>query len=154
MKNIRKAKNLTFTVSNRQKKIRINLDKIKEVLEAAEKLFAAPPEEAGVIIVSDRTIRKINKDFLNKDASTDVMSFKLSGKYGEIIISAETALRNSSKYGISLEKEALYLIVHGYLHLKNYKDYNTAQRKKMMDVQDEIFSQLLGTGLLDGKTGQ
>jgi probable rRNA maturation factor len=152
MKNTRKGKKLIFTVSNRQKKISINLDKIKKVLEKAGELFSAPPEEAGVIIVSDRIIRKINRDFLKKDTSTDVMSFKLSGKYGEIIISAETALRNSSKYGISLEKEVLYLIAHGYLHLKNYRDYNTAQRKEMLDVQDKIFAKMLDTGLLDGKT--
>jgi len=94
--------------------------------------------------VSDRLIKKINRQFLKKNCPTDVISFKLSRKYGEVIISAETAFRNSCKYGNTIENEIIYLIIHGYLHLKNYRDYSSSQKEKMLTVQDALFHQLTG----------
>lgn len=142
MRNITKKKNLFFKINNRQRKIRIDISNIQNILDDNINLFFAPPEEIGVIIVSDRAIKTLNKKFLNKDSTTDVLSFKLSKKYGEIIISSETTYKNSLLYGVSLEEELIYLIIHGYLHLKNYKDYTSADRKKMLSVQDEIFSSI------------
>lgn len=132
-----------FAINNSQKKIHIKMQEIKKVFGEKRGLFSAPPEKIGVTIVSDKKIKPLNRKFFKKNLPTDVMSFKISRKYGDIVISAETALRNSLKYGFSLEKEIIYLIVHGYLHLKNYKDYNDLQRKKMMEVQDGLFNALL-----------
>ncbi|HNS31897.1 MAG TPA: rRNA maturation RNase YbeY [bacterium] len=142
MKNTLKRKSPVFRINNRQKKISINLSDIRKVFEGNSEFFSPPPQEIGVTIVSDRVIRKINRQFLEKDSSTDVISFKMSRKYGEIIISAETALKNSSVYGKTLEKEIIYLIVHGYLHLKNYRDYTPSEQQKMLALQDDIFSGL------------
>jgi len=144
MRNTKKKKNPVFRISNRQIKTKINLSEIKKVFENNPEVFSSPPEEVGIIIVSDRLIKKINRQFLKKNCPTDVISFKLSRKYGEVIISAETAFRNSCKYGNTIENEIIYLIIHGYLHLKNYRDYSFSQREKMLTVQDALFHQLTG----------
>ena len=144
MKNIKKKKGPLFQINNRQKKLTINLNQIKSAFDNNPDLFHPPPEEVGVVIVSDKTIRKLNKEFLNKDSTTDIISFKLSQRYGEKVISAETAFQNSRLYGKSLENEIIYLIIHGYLHLKNYKDYKPADKVQMFKIQDSIFRSITG----------
>jgi len=65
------------------------------------------------------------------------------GERGEIVISTETAERNAKIYSYSLEKEILYLIIHGILHLKGYKDNNRKDALKMKKQQNIIFKKLL-----------
>jgi len=118
----------------------VNLEEVRKALGNNPGLFSSPPEEIGVCIVSDRAIRKINREFLGRDCATDVMSFRISRKYGEIIISAETAMLNGPLYGKSFGQEIVYLAIHGYLHLKNYRDYTPPEREKMLKLQDEIYA--------------
>ncbi len=96
-----------------------------------------------MILVGRRKIRELNRQFLNKNADTDVMSFRISRDYGEIVISAETAAENAVTYGLTTENEILYLVMHGYLHLKNYRDYTERERKRMFDKQDGMFRELM-----------
>ncbi len=112
-------------------------------LEECAELFGSPPSEIGIILVSNRKIKKLNSQFLNKNSVTDTMSFKISRNYGEIVISAETAEENGKTYGLTTEEEILYLIVHGYLHLKNYKDYTENERKIMFKKQNSLFKKIL-----------
>ncbi len=71
------------------------------------------------------------------------MSFRISRDSGEIIISAETAAKNGSAYGLMTEYEIIYLIIHGYLHLKNYGDYTEKERKIMFPRQNRMFNRIL-----------
>ncbi len=99
--------------------------------------------EIGIILVSNQKIKDLNRRFLNKNNFTDTMSFKISRDYGEVIISVEKAAENSRVYGLNTEEEILYLIVHGYLHLKGYKDYTETERAKMFVKQDAIFEKIM-----------
>ncbi len=85
----------------------------------------------------------MNRRFLNKNASTDVMSFRISRDCGLIAISAETAAENGRIYGLTAECEIIYLIVHGYLHLKNYRDYTEPEKREMFAEQDRIFNKIM-----------
>ena len=100
------------------------------------------PEEIGVILVSDKKIKSLNKQFLQKNSVTDVMSFSISKNYGEIIISAVTAEKNAKIYLNSTEEEILYLVIHGFLHLKGYKDYIKKDYLNMKQKQDAIFKKV------------
>ncbi len=50
---------------------------------------------------------------------------------GEIVISADTAFKNSAAFGNSLEKEILLYVIHGILHLSGYDDHAIADIKRM-----------------------
>jgi rRNA maturation RNase YbeY len=145
MKDTAEKKNPEFQVQNCQKKIKVNPDRIRTCLEGCSGLFQSPPSAIGVILVSRKEIRKLNRQFLKKDADTDVMSFKISRDYGEIVISPETAAENAGIYGLTAENEILYLIVHGYLHLKNYRDYTESEKEMMFEKQDAMFKKMLET---------
>ena len=55
---------------------------------------------------------------------------------GDIIISAETASRQAEEFGHGLEREIVYLAVHGLLHLLGY-DHMTDEDKEVMRAKEE-----------------
>lgn len=130
-------------MENLQRKIRINVDVIRAHIKSASGLFESPPSRIGVALVSRREIRKLNRRFLKKNADTDVMSFRISRNCGEVVISPETAAENAGRYGHTTESEILYLIIHGYLHLKNYRDYTAREREIMFGIQDSMFRKMM-----------
>ncbi|MCS3918682.1 rRNA maturation RNase YbeY [Fervidibacter sacchari] len=99
------------------------------------------PATIDIVLCDDPTIQELNKRFLNHDYPTDVLSFLLSGSQGmcgveqrlvgEIIISVETAERNSKRFRQTLESEILRLAIHGTLHLLGYDDETYSQRRTM-----------------------
>jgi len=101
----------------------------------------------GICITTDKKIKKLNKIYLNKNQSTDVLSFTYSednnpNYLGDIVISYETAEEQAHEYNSSLEKELCLLIVHGILHLLGYTDYNNKEQKKMCNIQSYILNKL------------
>ncbi len=135
---------------NRQRAVALDLDALQERLHRAVPLCADHSadgvyalrslEEVVVSLVSDRRIAQIHRDFMNIPGATDVITFE----HGEIIISAQTALRCAGEYGHStLEEVALYM-VHGLLHLNGFLDGTDAERKAMHAVQDRIWLESRG----------
>jgi probable rRNA maturation factor len=77
-----------------------------------------------VTITDDSTIQKLNKSHLNRDYTTDVLSFNYGedisgsgGIFGEIIVNRDQAQRQASEYGNDVEHEIAELVEHGILHL-------------------------------------
>lgn len=72
------------------------------------------------LITRDAEIRRLNRDFLQKDYPTDVLSFpsqRTLGFLGDIAISFEQARRQAAEYGHSVSQEIAILMLHGVLHL-------------------------------------
>lgn len=106
-------------------------------------------KEISLLFVDDDSIRKINKKYLSRDYSTNVISFSLrEGDFGDInpdllgdiIISVETALRDALKAEIKFEEELDYLIIHGILHLLGYDhERSETEAKRMKEKERELF---------------
>lgn len=107
--------------------------------------------EVDITIVDDEEIHTLNREYRNVDRPTDVLSFALDeGEedepelidgpeehlLGDIIISVETAQRQGEEFGHGLEREIVYLAVHGLLHLLGY-DHMTDEDKKIMRAKEE-----------------
>ena len=107
-----------------------------------------------VTIVDNKTIHKINREYRNVDRPTDVISFafldekserELKGgpiNLGQIIISFEKAEEQAKEYEHSLDREMVFLFVHGMLHLLGFDHMNEADEKKMFALQDKILGGL------------
>ncbi|MDB9741967.1 rRNA maturation RNase YbeY [Akkermansiaceae bacterium] len=91
-------------------------------------------EEIEVSIVSDEVIDQVHQDFMDVEGATDVITFA----HGEIVISADTALRLSSDYNQSLEKELFLYIIHGLLHLAGHEDHDADEREAMEKIQFDL----------------
>lgn len=79
----------------------------------------------SIALVDEKTIHKINKEHRNKDKPTNVLSFLLSKKDGELIL-CPSLIKKESKdpeknFGKSFESLLLFLVIHGMLHLKGYE---------------------------------
>lgn len=107
-----------------------------------------------VTIVNNEEIHKINREYRKVDRPTDVISFaflddeeekKLKGgpiNLGEIIISFEKAEEQAKEYGHSLQREMVFLFVHGLLHLLGYDHMKEDQEKVMFGLQNIILGGL------------
>ncbi len=72
------------------------------------------------MITDDRELRRLNREFLQNDYPTDVLSFPSEaqeGDLGEIAISSGRAAAQAAEFGHSLTAEIQILILHGVLHL-------------------------------------
>jgi probable rRNA maturation factor len=105
---------------------------------ATEKIIADAGFDSATIsvaVVDDATIHQLNRQFLQHDYPTDVLSFVLdrTGNHldGEIILGAEQALRMATEYGWPAEHELLLYAIHGTLHLVGYDDSDEKSREQM-----------------------
>ncbi len=118
----------------------------------------------SVSIVGDRTIRRVNRDYLARDHATNVISFSLrEGDWGEVtphalgdvIISADTAAREAEAGGMEPFERLCFLLLHGILHLCGYDHERSgeAEARKMEHKERELFRILKKEGLLLNPTG-
>lgn len=115
--------------------------------------------ELSVSIVGDLAIRRINRDYLAKDRPTNVISFSLQeGDFsgitphalGDVIISADTALREAEQGGQEHFERLTFLLMHGILHLCGYDHERSgeAEAERMHKKEKELFRILKKEGLL------
>lgn len=96
-------------------------------------------KEVGIIFADDNFIYDINKQFLNHDYPTDVISFDLSdesGKVAEIYISIDRAIHQAKIYKVELQNELARLTAHGLLHLAGFNDRTRSEKLKMRKIEN------------------
>jgi probable rRNA maturation factor len=99
----------------------------------------------SVAIVDDPTIHRLNRQFLEHDYPTDVLSFALAEPprvEGEIIASIDTARREAAEAGWAPEDELLLYAVHGALHLVGYRDKTSAEAAVMRTAERSVLARL------------
>ena len=119
----------------------INLDFagswIKKVIKKEKSTFG----DINIIFCTDTHLLSINKQYLNRDNYTDVISFNYSEKKkisGDIYISVDRVKDNATKYKVSFSNELHRIIIHGVLHLLEYDDY-TEEEKQVMHSKENIY---------------
>jgi probable rRNA maturation factor len=109
--------------------------------------------------VGDRTIRRLNREFLGRDKPTNVISFAMQeGDFpginplllGDVAISAETAAREAEDGGIGFESRLTFLLLHGILHLAGFDHERSgdAEARRMAAKEKELFALLKREGLV------
>ncbi len=138
---------------NRQRKVRLDLRRLRERLDMAVRAAGVSDSEVDVLLVSDRAIRVLNRRWRGVDRPTDCLSFPggegefpIGEKHlGDIVISAERALAQGlerAKAGTSdaqaLEDEVVHLFVHSLLHLLGYDHETSEDARKMRAAERRI----------------
>ena len=91
--------------------------------------------------VDSEKMFSLNKDFLNHDTDTDIITFDYSESktiLAEVFISNEMMIKNANENTQSIENEAFRLFSHGLLHCMGYKDVTNDDKAKMRIKEDEF----------------
>ena len=128
---------MTVFITNEQDKIEIPAEweeKINQVAAICLREEQLPEDvEVDLLFVDNEAIREMNLEYRDKDSATDVLSFPMYEPDEEIDDEEEVLLGDIV---ISLEREVMYLLVHGLLHLAGY-DHMEEEDKKVMRAQEE-----------------
>lgn len=115
-------------IINQQHRYWLNIRKFKELLKRLSTHYKLNDPEITLAFTDNRAIKKLNKQYLKKDAPTDVLSFPIGEKgadrkyyLGDIVISVPQAFKQCFSEEHGLERELEFLTIHGFLHLLGYK---------------------------------
>ncbi len=100
-------------------------------------------DEIAFIFCSDEKILEINKQYLQHDYYTDIITFDYTEDdliSGDIFISLDTVKSNSEKFGTDYEEELHRVIIHGILHLCGFKDKTPEEEKSMREKENEALN--------------
>ena len=105
--------------------------------------------ELQYIFVSDARLLEINRQFLQHDFYTDIITFPLSEPrqpmVAEVYISVDRVRENAREYGTTIKMELLRVIFHGALHLCGYGDKTPSEARKMRRLEDKYLNLYQGS---------
>ena len=134
MKNLR-----VYTITAKLKK-----SKIHELVKSLCNELNFSISNLEINIISSQSILEINKNYLNHNYSTDIITFNYSNDNelidGEIFVSIDDALNNAKKFRVKLSDELTRLVIHGILHLLGYDDFKYSDKKIMKRLENKLLS--------------
>ncbi len=111
--------------------------------------------EVAVLLTSNETVRRLNKEYRGLDETTDVLSFGSEGGeeafptvpgegfgLGQVVVSYPQAVRQAREYGHSVKREVAFLVVHGLLHLLGHDHEDPASESRMFAEQEAVLQSL------------
>jgi probable rRNA maturation factor len=149
-------------VVNQQKCLRIAASRIRRIVRQTLEAENIGDATISIALVDNRTIHQLNRQHLNHNYETDVLSFLFAteadlavdagpksgpegDRYidGEIVISAEMATQSAAGFGWSASQELKLYLVHGLLHLCGYDD-GTETERRLMRRRERSILKLVG----------
>lgn len=98
------------------------------------------------IFCDDEKILSVNREFLQHDYYTDVITFDYSTHdrvSGDIFISLDTVHSNAEQLGVPFEQELYRILIHGILHLTGQGDKTPETKQQMTDKENAALAKLL-----------
>ena len=121
-------------VRSQLRRVRIDQSRLTRLAQATLSLVGERTADLDVMLIGDRSMRRLNRRYRKKDRTTDVLAFSMregsgppSALIGEVVISVPTAAKQANQLGRSLDEELIALLVHGILHLCGY-DHERSER--------------------------
>ena len=145
-------KDIVVEIANNCRQVRFNSGRLTKLVRTVCRRFGLTRVMVSIAVVDDKTLQKINKEFLGRNSKTDVISFDLSdegtmAKSIEVVVNAERALRQAQSRGHSAQAELALYVVHGLLHNLGFDDSTQKQAQKMHNTEDKILQEF-GYGLV------
>ena len=104
----------------------------------------------NIILVDEKEIHELNKNYRGVDRKTDVITFALEGgegvknpeirMLGDIYLCVPVAYEQAEIYGHSRIREICFLATHGVLHLLGYDHMEEDEEKEMFSLQEELLN--------------
>lgn len=126
--------------------------KIRQKLQKALKDLGCHDGELSILLTGDEAISDLNWRYLKRKGPTNVLAFPMSqagegpaepGMLGDVAISVDTAVRESTASGDPLETTIYRLLIHGILHLLNYEHEGSRAEAHRMEEQEKRLLSLI-----------
>ena len=135
---------ISIEIANQQNVLDIDEVRLKAAVAAVLEEERIEDAQISLAVVDDETIHELNRRYLEHDYATDVLSFVLERSEqrleGQVIVSAETALTGSRRYGWEPADELLLYAIHAALHLVGVDDGTPDEREEMRRREASILS--------------
>lgn len=108
-------------------------------IESIIKEHGRIPSKINIIFCSDEYMLNLNREHLNHDYFTDIITFSYNDKNiisGDIFISIERVNENSGIYKVSVNEELKRVIIHGILHLIGFEDSTKEEKNQMRNMEN------------------
>jgi probable rRNA maturation factor len=146
---------MSTVIENRQRKIKVDLRRVRSTVVKILNGLNCRNKDLGLLFVDDEEIRALNRQYLDRDRPTNVLSFSMQeGAFagfnplllGDIVISVERAQQDALEAKIDFDDEVDFLIIHGFLHLLGYNHENASEIEclRMKAKERDIFFMLKG----------
>ncbi len=149
-------------IKNSTKSYQTNQKIILKTFSSIAQIMKVKNFSLDVEFISKQKIQRLNQKFLAHDYPTDVLSFPTFqfkwqkffnskkkivfpdglNHIGEIFVSLEMAKRNAKLIGQSVDRETMFLLVHGFLHLLGFDHLQKKDEMGMLFMQRKIFKKL------------
>jgi len=146
---MKNAPTFDVRIARRGGKLPKGAAKVREAIRATLRRHGAVRARISVAMVNDAAMTRLNRKHLGRNGPTDVLSFDLRDTTdeetaidGEIVMSVETAVKESRRRGHVVEAELALYAVHGILHLLGYDDQRKADATRMHAMEKEILSSI------------
>jgi probable rRNA maturation factor len=121
----------------------VNLKVLSGVSPIIEQIFndySYTLNSLNIVLMRDEDLLLINKEFLDHDDYTDIITFNYADRpkevEGELYISVERIKENAEELGILFELELVRVIFHGCIHLVGFDDDSKDKKQIMRDLED------------------
>jgi len=136
---------LKIRISNLNKKRRIDAPALRKAALRVLRAFGKREALIDITFVGNRRITALNKKYMGRRRSTDVLSFLLeegaarrkSRLIGDIYISSDAARPNARRFKTAPGKEIFRYVIHGILHLVGFSDKTVKEKKRIRELEEK-----------------
>ena len=135
----RKSHFITIDINTKKWYAYINKAFIYKVFKTVLHELVVRRIEISLVMANDTLLHELNKQYRNKDASTNVLAFayqKESSYVGDIAIALQTILREARDFKINVRDYTAHMIIHGMLHVIGY-DHQTEEEAIVMELLEK-----------------
>ena len=134
-------------IANQQEFVPLDWAKLRETATAVLEGEGIKEAKVTLAFVDNPTIHRLNKQFLDHDEPTDVLSFPMSDPKaklleGDVVIGVQVAQAQAAERGHDVAAEIALYAIHGLLHLCGHDDHAPAAASQMRDRERYYLGQL------------
>jgi probable rRNA maturation factor len=135
-----------ISIHSPQEVVPIDRGRLRDIVRGVLEGEGEKDYEISLAFVDNTTIHRLNKQYLDHDEPTDVLSFPYSAANakkleGELVIGVEVAQQQATERGHDVQAELALYVVHGLLHLCGYNDKSAPDEKAMRERERHYLQQ-------------
>lgn len=132
---------MKISIGFTDKRYRVNKSAIRLLVSRVLSEESAAGKSLSIVYCRDKEIAALNRDFLGKKGTTDVLAFDLGDDLdcdflGEIYVNLQQTKRQAEDHNVPYLEEVKRVTVHGLLHLLGYSDSSRKGRQRMWSRQE------------------